>query len=483
MLRFGGARRIRRVLPLFFFLSFVVARLLVSRSARADGPAPILLVVHGDELPREKLRAAMARELHREVAFADAPPANGGIVTVTYRRSAGELAVTWDGPKHGTVSRIVPTRKAEDDVIADASLLAANLAQSEADDVVTPPLPAAVPEPAPPLAAAPAPAPSADAPPRQLADVNVAFLYPFAMNAGKPGQKVAFDFNVLHSRIGELEGFQLGGVNLVTHTSGQGTGNVAGVQLAYGINIAAAKVEGVQLASLANFSGAAEGWQYAFGFNRADGDFDGLQTAWLLNRVEGRMRGLQVAGINTSGDVSGMQIGLVNVAKKVDGGMIGLVNVADDVDGVPLGIASITKTGGVHPAAWTSPVTLANAGVRLATRHTYTMPMAHYHHAYDRDFYGAGFAIGGRITIDETRHVDTDLGVSWLYAPERSRFGQDSYHEHLVQPKLRALFGWRFAEHFGLFAGAGLTTQLRIEREGEEVTIRVGPDFFVGVEL
>lgn len=492
MLCFGGARRVARALLFFFSITSSVLVLLAPRSARGEVPAAVVLVVHGDELPREKLRAAVARELHRDVVLGDTPSSSSGVVTVTYRRAAGELAVTWDGPKRGTVSRIIPARKKEDDVVADASLLAANLALSEADDVVAPaPVPAPAPlatpvsEPAPEPAPAsvPAPAPAAEAPERHLAEVNVAFLYPFAMNAGKPWQKVAFDVGLLHSRIGELEGFQLGGVNLVTHTAGRGTGNVAGVQLAYAVNIAAAKVEGVQLATLANFSGAVEGWQSAFVMNRVAGDLDGLQTASAFNRVDGRTRGAQVAAINSSGDVSGLQLGLVNVAKKVDGAMIGLVNVADDVDGVPFGVASITRTGGVHPAAWSSPTTFGNAGIRLATRHTYTMPMAHYHHAYDRDFYGAGFAVGGRIAVDDARHVDIDLGASWLYAPERSSFGADTYHQHLVQPKLRAMFGWRFAEHFGLFAGAGLTTQLRIEREGEAVTIRVGPDFFAGVEL
>ncbi|MBC7017952.1 hypothetical protein, partial [Salmonella enterica] len=98
-------------------------------------------VLHGDDLPREKLREAVARELRRVVVLSDVPhgpAAENGVVTVTYRRAAGELAVTWDGPKRGTVSRIIPTRKSPDDVIADAALLAANLAQSEADDVVAP---------------------------------------------------------------------------------------------------------------------------------------------------------------------------------------------------------------------------------------------------------------------------------------------------------------------------------------------------------
>ena len=485
MLRFGGVRRLGRALHFLLFFGFVgLLGPRVARAQVAEEPAAVVLVLHGDALPREKLREAVARELRRVVVLEDvphAPATNSGVVTVTYRRAAGELVVTWDGPKRGTVSRIVAARKSEDEVVDDASLLAANLAQTEADDLVGP---ANAPPPALPPAPAPAPAPpTAEAPQRGLTEVNVGVLYPLALNAGKPWQAVGFDVNLLHSRIGELEGFQLGGVNLVTHTAGRGTGSVTGVQLAYAMNIAAAKVEGVQLAMLANVSGAVEGWQYAFGLNRASGDFDGLQTAWGMNSVAGRTSGLQIASINASGDVRGLQFGFINVAKKVDGAMIGLINVADDVDGVPFGIASITKTGGVHPAVWSSNTTLVSAGIRLATRHTYTLPMFNYTHVYDRDFYGAGFAIGGRIQIDDARYVDTDLGFSVLYAPERSAFGQDTYHEFLVQPKLRGMFGWRFAEHFGAFAGVGLMTQVRLERDGKEATIRVGPDFFAGFEL
>jgi hypothetical protein len=52
-----------------------------------------------------------------------------------------------------------------------------------------------------------------------------------------------------------------------------------------------------------------------------------------------------------------------------------------------------------------------------------------------------------------------------------------------MQPKLRALVGWRFAEHFGAFLGTGVTMQARFEKDGHDVTYRVGPELFAGVEL
>ncbi|MCW5837420.1 MAG: hypothetical protein KIS78_33815 [Labilithrix sp.] len=85
-------------------------------------------------------------------------------------------------------------------------------------------------------------------------------------------------------------------------------------------------------------------------------------------------------------------------------------------------------------------------------------------------------------------YVDTDLSFAFLYAPERSaqRLPSglvDTYHEHLVQPRVRAIFGWRFVEHFGLFAGASVLLQARVLRDGDEAVLRVGPEFVAGVEL
>src|SRR4051812_23851541 len=119
MLHFGGTRRVARAL---LFLFFLVIGIVATRVARADEPLAVVLVLHGDELPREKLRDGVAREMRRVVVLSDvphAPAANGGVVTVTYRRAAGELAVTWDGPKRGTVSRIIAARRSDDDVVLD----------------------------------------------------------------------------------------------------------------------------------------------------------------------------------------------------------------------------------------------------------------------------------------------------------------------------------------------------------------------------
>lgn len=469
MLRFRPIARVLRAAA--FLFSFLFACV-----AHADD-APIALVVHGDELPREKLRDAIASELHRPVVLAD--QASGGVVTVTYRRSAKELAVTWDGPKHGTVSRVIAARARIDDVTADAVLLASNLARDEVEEIVGPPPAEATLAPLPPPSAEPAPPPPvATAPAREtpkpardpdFVDGNFGVIYPLSLNATRPWVKTRFDLDLLHGRVGQIDGVQLGGVNVVARSQGKGTGDLTGLQLAYGLNVATGRVQGIQLGFLANVAG---------------GPMSGGQASFLFNRA-GDVEGGQIALVNVGGDVKGVQLGLVNVARKVDGVMLGVINVADDVDGVPVGLASVTKTGGVHPTAWASNASFANVGIKLATKHTFTMPSGHYHHVYGKDFYGAGFTIGGRIPLDDARYIETDLGLAWLYAPERTVLPNDpdTYHEHLVQPRLRVSFGWRFADHFGLFVGAGVLTQLRLERDGNKVTGRVGPEGFIGVEL
>lgn len=499
-----GRRRRHAVIRAGLLFSFFLALLLGRASeARADD-GTVLLLVHGDELPSERLRDRIAKELGKPVALSGSGASpTGGIVTVTYHQSKRELAVTWDGPKRGTVSRVVSAPSKVDDVVRDAAMLAGNLARDEADELVAPPPPLPPPDQGA-GTAAPSPLPPATTgtgnPPRseprsstkEKEEVTLGFFYPLATNLGRPWVQTHLDVNVFFARIGQLEGFQLGGVNVVTRAEGRGTGDATGMQTAWIANVATGNVAGLQLGIGANVAGKdLDGWQTALAVNRAGRDVAGVQLALGLNSTGGTMTGLQAASLNIAGDVRGAQLGLINVGRKVNGTMIGLVNVADDVDGVPIGLASVTKTGGVHPQAWASNATFGNLGIKLATKYTYTMPSGHYHHAYGRDFIGAGFTIGGHIPITNEKtgpYVDTDLSFAWLYAPERSAQrlatgGVDTYHEHLLQPRVRALFGWRFAEHFGIFGGPSILFQARIIRDGNEAIMRVGPEFVVGVEL
>ena len=98
-------RALRRLSAGLLFL----ALFLVSARARADHA--IALALHGDPLPAERVRTAISRELAHDVELGET--SESGVVTITWRKSAGELAVTWDGPKR-TVSRVVAARSRVD---------------------------------------------------------------------------------------------------------------------------------------------------------------------------------------------------------------------------------------------------------------------------------------------------------------------------------------------------------------------------------
>lgn len=72
---------------------------------------PIVLVLRGDALDASELRRVLERELGRPVALegGGAPAQPSGVLTVTYRRAAGELGVSWDSGEH-TVTRVVVAR-------------------------------------------------------------------------------------------------------------------------------------------------------------------------------------------------------------------------------------------------------------------------------------------------------------------------------------------------------------------------------------
>src|SRR5262245_25102910 len=62
------------------------------------GVAPVMLALRGDPLDVERVRALLAEELKRSVVLEHEAPAREvqGVVTVSYRKSSAELAVSWD---------------------------------------------------------------------------------------------------------------------------------------------------------------------------------------------------------------------------------------------------------------------------------------------------------------------------------------------------------------------------------------------------
>jgi hypothetical protein len=438
--------------------------------------APAVLAVRGDRLNVERLRALLSTEFAREVVLEhDArPDVVFGVLTLTYHRESAELAVTWDSGGQ-TLTRLVAAPSDAAALESDAALLAGNLAREQVEDLLpSKPVTAA------PVAAAALPAESA---PEHRA-VTVGLFYPLATHYGHAEVSSSFDLNLLYGRVGAIDGAQIGGVNVVTREASPAA-SMQGLQLGVAANVVEGKVGGLQFAGVLNYvGGPVRGGQFALGANFSEGAVHGVQDAFVFNRA-GAVRGLQLSAVNVAGDVDGVQIGLVNVARRVRGASIGLVNVADDIDGVPLAPFSVTRSGGVHPSVWSGTSGLGNVGVKLATRYTYTLFFGSYHRAYDLGLVGGGFAMGGSVELGAGFRSDLDLSGTYLIAPAESfdLTAQRSYHEQLVQPRVRLMVAFRAAQHFSAFLGVAAVGQIRSQLSWDEISGSVGPEIFGGIEL
>jgi hypothetical protein len=445
-------RFVRRLAYAFFSIA-----LLWAGSLRAQTPAPLAVVLHGDALPGPLLQAALAKELGRTVIFAE-PTAGAERLTITWRKVAHELAVSYDRGAR-TVARVVAAPDAPEKVVDAASLLAANLLR---EDIAQDPVPVPVPDSPP--APAPAPAPPSALAPKPAAEVTyvpavASLAYPLATNLFTPWARTNFEFNALYGRVGTLEGLQLGAVGLAIGMSEHksATGEVRGAQISLLASVATGAVRGAQLGFVGNV--AASG-----------------------------LMGLQLGGVNVAAGASkGVQLGLVNVsAGPLQGAQVGLINYAKDVDGVPIGVVSVTESGGIHPLAWASSSTFGNLGIKFATKYTYTMPYGSVHHAYDRDLVGGGGAIGARIPLHRYLRIEIDLGLTYLRAvkstPSQLPAGT-AWQEQLWQPRLRGAFHVSPVKHFSVFVGGGVVTEVRIVEDGRDAEVRVRPEIFAGLQL
>lgn len=459
------------------------AWVLVPRAALAQSTPsadPLQVVARGDVLDEEALRAALGKELGRPVQLVHGAEAasSGERLTITWRRTSRELAVSYDA-RGRTVARVVAAPEAPAKVIEEASLLAANLLR---EDIARPDepavAPASPPEPAPASEPAPAATPSTKAsrrkalPGRSLAVVS--FFHPLASNYAEPWVRTRFELNLLHGRIGALEGVQLGtlGMVLARDEPGSAPGTAQGLQLSLLASVATGEVTGMQIGGVGTVASAG---------------LDGVQLG-AINVAALRARGVQLGGANVvAGSVRGVQLGGVNIASgAVRGVQLGLINYAKDVDGVPIGVVSVTESGGIHPTAWSSSSTFGNAGVKFATRYTYTMPYMSVHHAFDRLLLGGGGAIGARIPLGRYLGVELDVGFTYLVAPTQTPSTEKPnarWTERLYQPRVRGALHVSPLKHFSVFAGAGLVTQVRVVDVSERAEVSVRPEIFAGLQL
>ena len=444
---------------------------------------PVIVVLHSENvgLIFENVARAVAEELGiPAVSAGSAESATArGVLTITYRPTTRELAITYADPVRGTVTRVVPAPDSVVDVPGAAALVAGNLVRDQARDLLGV---APAPLPAPPAATSPqAPAaPHAAAPEPAHWLGNASLFFPLATNADEPELHTHFDFNLLYGHIGELNGLEVGTVSVVN-------GNASGLQAALLTNLVAERVSAGQLIFAFNSGRSLEGAQLA-PVNRTQGAMQGLQVG-ALNLAGSLSKGVQIAAVNEAGDFEGMQIGLVNVGKRVHGMQLGLLNIADDVDGVPIGLISVSRAGGVHPMVWTSDTTFVNVGVKFGTRFTYTMLSGAAHSVDDYGLYGGGLTIGGSIPLARRVGADLDLQALHLFANTaccRDRFtGAVARRDDQSLAKVRASLRLQWQEHLSFFAGIGVTGKVTYPLRGDdtEVKLTLLPELFGGVQL
>lgn len=395
-------------------IALVLIGISITPAARAadPGPGPIAVILHSESevLSFDALVRALNEELEAPTVPGDSPNSSTarGVLTVTYHRQAKELVVSYSDAARGTVTRVVPAPEQESEVAELAALVAGNLVRDQASEFLpaVPAPAAATPEAMPPSRSELPPSEPTTKPPVHRLG-NAAFFYPLATNMNEPELQTNFDFSLLYGHIGGLDGLQLGTVSTVTN-------NASGLQISALTNLVGGEVRAGQISALYNRGRNVDGLQLAL-VNRTDEAMQGLQLG-ALNMSSSLSQGAQVSAANIASNFEGVQIGVINVGKRVRGMQLGLVNVADDVDGVPIGLISVTKSGGVHPVAWSSNTTYGNLGVKFATRYTYTMIGGAMHYDGLHNLYGAGFTIGGSIPVQKRIFVDVDLQALHLFS-------------------------------------------------------------------
>jgi hypothetical protein len=276
---------------------------------------------------------------------------------------------------------------------------------------------------------------------------------------------------------GDVRGLQLAGAASVTG------GGVRGLQVGGAASVAGGDVRGAQLGGAGNWAGGVTGFQIGGAANVAH-DVRGAQISGAIN-VGGGLEGMQLSVLNIAGKVTGVQLGVINIAHSVRGVQLGVLNVADQVDGESIGLVSAVRNGHHAAEAWTSDLVPLLVGVKLGSRHVYSL-----------------FAAGA---TREVGHLGVGLGVhaplGWMYldvdatAYELQRFDRATSPTDLLAQG-RVMLGVPIFPRVSIFGGAAINAAFAFDGMGEElstlgnrmyqsdnVVLRLSPGLFAGVSL
>ena len=298
---------------------------------------------------------------------------------------------------------------------------------------------------------------------------------------------------------GDLNGFQVAaGINVTG-------GSVRGFQASGGGNFAARNLQGLQITPGLNLVGRNvlnQGLQVAAGVNIA-GNLKGTQISAAANIALGSDQeanipyaGTQISMVNIAhGDID-TQIGLLNIAGHVRTSQVGLLNVSGRMSGIPIGLISFVKDNPLHLQLWASDTEAANLGIRLGSRHVYSLLMVGSYPHGDLGRWSSGFGIGGHIPLGKRLFLNVDLITREVVYTDKSQEGIWWYDEHTVLNKLRLAVGWERHKWFSVFGGVSLNFLVSDRRDTsdfgygfdhvyreDDTTVRVWPGFFAGVQF
>jgi hypothetical protein len=201
------------------------------------------------------------------------------------------------------------------------------------------------------------------------------------------------------------------------------------------------------------------------------------------------MTGLQTSTINVAKDMTGAQIGIINVAGNATGAQIGVINVAKKMDGAPIGLVNIIGDGMHSVAAWTSETTQGTVGVKLGSKHVFTI-LGAGGSSYKTGYSSLVGGIGGHKAV----------GPAWV---ELDGLLQDINHGPLFndeqqEPLLtsgRVSVGYNVVDHLAPFVGLSYNMSIPIAGvpyddpispvNGSSISgtnMRWWPGFFAGIQ-
>jgi hypothetical protein len=298
-----------------------VCVVLLTASAKAEDPPPLVLEVRAARVERGELERALRDELASDRAAGEARASGrlelsegaDDVVRLSYRDAAGKLAtrdlrIAGDDPE--ALEKIT---LAAANLVRDQSALPGELAALSA------PVPAALP------AAPPAPPPPPPPPPHDPCTTTPVLVFggdlvPGIGTSSAPGGRDAarrISINFVGGYSAGVRGFE---ASLAFNIDGRGA---CGFQGALGFNLAKGEVHGVQLAPV----------------NLALGSVRGAQLG-ILNFTRRRAM-FQLGLANLALEGAGVQLGVANFARGGAGSELGVVNVALAETGAQLGVANL----------------------------------------------------------------------------------------------------------------------------------------------